>query len=85
MLQILVRAAPLADPALAGQARVIREGTRNRYITEDPNGVAVPLTAYYQRKLSTGELCQVDTRRHGDHPQPSPFGVTSSAREDDDR
>jgi hypothetical protein len=55
----MVKAAPLQDPALEGLARVVREGTIRRYITEDPAGVLVPLTGYYARKLAAGELVQV--------------------------
>ena len=57
--QIMVKAAPLADPALAGAARVIREGTLRRYITEDSKGVLVTLSGYYARKLASGELVKV--------------------------
>jgi len=75
--QIMVKAAPLADPALAGLARVIREGTLRRYITEDPKGVLVPLTGYYARKLSSGELVKVSEAR-----RPLADVVTSTGEED---
>lgn len=56
--KVLVKAAPLADPALKGKARVPKEGTVNRWITElEP--VEVELTPYYVRRLRTGDLVQV--------------------------
>jgi len=52
-----VVAAPLADPALTGMARVPLEGTHGRFITEI-SAVYVPLTAYYLRRLALGELIE---------------------------
>ncbi len=71
---VRVKAAPLADPALAGKARVVKEGTTQRYITEgDP--VEVHLTPYYARKLLSGELVEVQAGGLAD--------VETSAGEDD--
>jgi hypothetical protein len=58
---IWVKAAPLPDPALAGQARVPRWDAPNRYITED-EAVEVPEVAYYTRRLTKNppELIQVN-------------------------
>jgi hypothetical protein len=55
---ILVKAAPLADPALAGKARVVKEGTTKRYITERPE--LVEHTPYIERKLLSGALVRVE-------------------------
>lgn len=62
MKTILVKAAPLADPALAGKARVVREGTTRRYITED-KAMEVNETPYYLRKINRGELVRVEPKR----------------------
>lgn len=53
-----VKAAPLADPALKGKARVAKEGTTNRWIDEQ-TAVDVELSEYYARKLASGELVEV--------------------------
>ena len=55
---LAVVAAPLSDPALKGKARVVKEGTTNRYITED-TPVTIALSPYYLRKLNAGELVEV--------------------------
>jgi hypothetical protein len=43
---------------LAGKRRVLFEGARARFITEQ-EPVEVPLSAYYLRRLSSGELERV--------------------------
>jgi hypothetical protein len=43
---------------LAGKRRVLFEGARARFITEQ-EPVEVPLSAYYLRRLSRGELERV--------------------------
>lgn len=52
---ILVKAAPLPDPGLAGKARVVKEHTTKRYIFEH-EAVEVPDTPYYRKKIRKGEL-----------------------------
>lgn len=51
---VSVKAAPIGG-GLSGKRRVPFEGSRHRFITEH-EAVSVPLTAYYLRKISKGEL-----------------------------
>ena len=53
--KVLVRAAPINDDGLSGMARVPKENTVRRYITEDCP-VLVDLTPYYLRKIALGDL-----------------------------
>lgn len=54
--QLMVRVPPLADPALKGKHRVLREGSKRRHHTEDDGDFAVPPSPYYLRRLHLGEL-----------------------------
>ena len=55
MKTVRVKAAALADKALVGKARVPKEGTMRRFITEH-DIVEVQLTQYYLRKINAGDL-----------------------------
>jgi len=56
--RVWVVVAPLADPGLAGKAKVCREHTTNRFIVEgEPEQII--LSSYYQRKINNRELLVV--------------------------
>ena len=57
--KVWVKAGPMEDPALAGLRRVTKEGTANRFITEQ-EAVEVELTGYYMRRINRGELIRCD-------------------------
>jgi hypothetical protein len=73
-----VVAAGLPDPALQGKHRVTKENAPHRYIDElEP--VEVPMTTYYHKLISRGELRIVDAKEKKalltklkDKPAPAP-------------
>lgn len=81
MATIRVKAAPLADPALAGKRRVPKEGTTQRYITE-AEPIEVELTPYYQRKLRSGELVRCDADQPAARKSSGLKGVITSTGEE---
>jgi len=69
--KVWVKAAP-GRGGLAGKRRVPKEHTMRRFITEH-EAVQVELTAYYLRKLASGELLRV--------PEPTAVGWSVQLRE----
>jgi len=69
---IWVKAAP-GRGGLVGKRLVLREGSRHHHITEQVP-VEVPLTAYYLRRLASGELLRV--------PAPEPIAARGDQQED---
>ena len=71
MKTLMVKVAPLEDLALAGKAKVTREGTVGRFHLESDGVFEVEASSYYHRRLAHGELILASKPKPAKKRQPA--------------